>query len=344
MKIDYIEESSEDLDIYVSNSKKYFPYQYSNNPNTNIQQISMNQQEQSERIPMTEKLDVEILERKLNEIELLIQEKSLIVQQIEQLKLQLSLVDKRITTLESEVLQGANLSHEEIFKPPLKQETSNRGPLHEYTHSGVEENKTRNKTATISKPINKSIAPSVQAEIPIRTTSRSPARSNSLNRISSLQTERNQSPTRVGSIDRNPTGRSTTPNGRGNITPTRSNSFTSRTPVISKMPTKTPNSSSRNIFDRLTDPSLYTGTHKERFDAFGRGRGLAGRREFFKNGIPFDEVFPKSSPNMPTPKKMDVIDDPAAKVMFQSILKVDPNSFRSSQEFSRSSSREDLFQ
>lgn len=32
-----------------------------------------------------------------------------------------------------------------------------------------------------------------------------------------------------------------------------------------------------SIFDRLTDSSQYTGTHIHRFDATGRGRGLAGR-------------------------------------------------------------------
>lgn len=32
-----------------------------------------------------------------------------------------------------------------------------------------------------------------------------------------------------------------------------------------------------SIFDKLTDPKLYTGAHKERFDSDGRGRGLAGR-------------------------------------------------------------------
>ncbi|EDV95763.1 tubulin polymerization-promoting protein homolog isoform X2 [Drosophila grimshawi] len=30
--------------------------------------------------------------------------------------------------------------------------------------------------------------------------------------------------------------------------------------------------------DRLTDPSKYTGSHKERFDADGKGKGIAGRR------------------------------------------------------------------
>jgi len=31
------------------------------------------------------------------------------------------------------------------------------------------------------------------------------------------------------------------------------------------------------VLDRLTDTSLYTGSHRERFDADGKGRGLAGR-------------------------------------------------------------------
>jgi len=31
--------------------------------------------------------------------------------------------------------------------------------------------------------------------------------------------------------------------------------------------------------DRLTDTSKYTGSHKERFDDEGRGKGIAGRKE-----------------------------------------------------------------
>ena len=31
--------------------------------------------------------------------------------------------------------------------------------------------------------------------------------------------------------------------------------------------------------DRLTDTSKYTGSHKERFDESGRGKGIAGRQE-----------------------------------------------------------------
>ncbi len=33
----------------------------------------------------------------------------------------------------------------------------------------------------------------------------------------------------------------------------------------------------QNIFDKLTNPDLYTGSHKERFDKDGKGKGLAGR-------------------------------------------------------------------
>lgn len=38
----------------------------------------------------------------------------------------------------------------------------------------------------------------------------------------------------------------------------------------------------RTIFDKLTDPSLYTGSHKHRFDREGRGRGLEGRESVSK--------------------------------------------------------------
>ena len=31
------------------------------------------------------------------------------------------------------------------------------------------------------------------------------------------------------------------------------------------------------IYSKLTDTSLYTGAHKERFDESGHGRGIAGR-------------------------------------------------------------------
>lgn len=34
---------------------------------------------------------------------------------------------------------------------------------------------------------------------------------------------------------------------------------------------------------RLTDPSKYTGSHKERFDESGKGKGIAGRRTVVDN-------------------------------------------------------------
>ena len=44
-----------------------------------------------------------------------------------------------------------------------------------------------------------------------------------------------------------------------------------------------------NIFDRLTDTSKYTGAHKERFNADGTGKGIAGR---------VDATGPKNLANM----------------------------------------------
>lgn len=35
--------------------------------------------------------------------------------------------------------------------------------------------------------------------------------------------------------------------------------------------------------DRLTDTTKYTGTHKERFDASGKGKGKAGRETITSN-------------------------------------------------------------
>lgn len=32
-----------------------------------------------------------------------------------------------------------------------------------------------------------------------------------------------------------------------------------------------------SIFDKLTDPNLYTGAHKNRFDENGKGKGIDGR-------------------------------------------------------------------
>lgn len=41
--------------------------------------------------------------------------------------------------------------------------------------------------------------------------------------------------------------------------------------------TGTTTAKTSGIYSKLTDPSLYTGSHKERFDETGKGKGLAGR-------------------------------------------------------------------
>ncbi|EPR63093.1 doublecortin [Toxoplasma gondii TgCatPRC2] len=37
----------------------------------------------------------------------------------------------------------------------------------------------------------------------------------------------------------------------------------------------------KNVFERLTDTAYYTGSHRERFDEFGNGRGIAGREYLY---------------------------------------------------------------
>jgi len=46
---------------------------------------------------------------------------------------------------------------------------------------------------------------------------------------------------------------------------------------VSVSPTKAATTKKPSIFDKLTDPKQYTGAHKQRFDADGKGRGIAGR-------------------------------------------------------------------
>jgi len=57
-----------------------------------------------------------------------------------------------------------------------------------------------------------------------------------------------------------------------------------------------------NVVDRLTDTSKYTGSHKERFDESGKGKGKAGREETanssgyvaaYKNKGTYDQVHGK---------------------------------------------------
>jgi hypothetical protein len=44
------------------------------------------------------------------------------------------------------------------------------------------------------------------------------------------------------------------------------------------------------VVERLTDTSKYTGSHKERFDSAGKGRGIEGRREV-KDGSGYTAAF-----------------------------------------------------
>eukprot|EP01028_Stygiella_incarcerata_P012601 TRINITY_DN7915_c2_g2_i2.p1 TRINITY_DN7915_c2_g2~~TRINITY_DN7915_c2_g2_i2.p1 ORF type:complete len:188 (-),score=49.37 TRINITY_DN7915_c2_g2_i2:115-678(-) len=50
--------------------------------------------------------------------------------------------------------------------------------------------------------------------------------------------------------------------------------------------TMPPKKAGESIFDRLTDPSSFHGTHKHRFDKDGKGRGIEGRDRIAKGGGP----------------------------------------------------------
>jgi len=60
---------------------------------------------------------------------------------------------------------------------------------------------------------------------------------------------------------------------------------------------------SSSVFDRLTDTSKYSGTHKARFDAQGRGLGLAGRDSVSKGAghLPPPSMSNVKHSNMTTP-------------------------------------------
>ena len=65
----------------------------------------------------------------------------------------------------------------------------------------------------------------------------------------------------------------------------------SQTSSAKSSPKKSPTTAAAgksDIFSRLTDTTLYTGTHQHRFDASGQGRGLEGRESVAKGagGIP----------------------------------------------------------
>jgi len=52
-----------------------------------------------------------------------------------------------------------------------------------------------------------------------------------------------------------------------------------------RSPKASPAAGGNTIFDKLTDASQYTGSHKHRFDSDGKGRGLAGRDSLSKGGV-----------------------------------------------------------
>jgi len=58
----------------------------------------------------------------------------------------------------------------------------------------------------------------------------------------------------------------------GSASPPRSDSNPSS-------PSSEKDSKKKSIFDKLTDHTLYTGTHKNRFDSQGKGRGAVGRQD-----------------------------------------------------------------
>lgn len=66
----------------------------------------------------------------------------------------------------------------------------------------------------------------------------------------------------------------TTPIKSGSAIP---NEFPAGVKVISHTKKDSMGSTAGGIFDKLTDSSQYTGTHKHRFDSDGKGRGRAGR-------------------------------------------------------------------
>jgi len=56
------------------------------------------------------------------------------------------------------------------------------------------------------------------------------------------------------------------------------------------------------VVSRLTDTSKYTGSHKERFDASGRGRGIEGRRDVQDSSGYVAAFKAKRDSQSPTPK------------------------------------------
>eukprot|EP01112_Ceratiomyxa_fruticulosa_P008455 TRINITY_DN2192_c0_g1_i1.p1 TRINITY_DN2192_c0_g1~~TRINITY_DN2192_c0_g1_i1.p1 ORF type:complete len:224 (+),score=65.32 TRINITY_DN2192_c0_g1_i1:382-1053(+) len=59
--------------------------------------------------------------------------------------------------------------------------------------------------------------------------------------------------------------------------PTKAGASSSPKPKPDEAEKKVASKPKGDIFDRLTNPALYTGSHKNRFDADGKGKGIDGR-------------------------------------------------------------------
>eukprot|EP01117_Protostelium_nocturnum_P018686 TRINITY_DN7865_c0_g1_i1.p1 TRINITY_DN7865_c0_g1~~TRINITY_DN7865_c0_g1_i1.p1 ORF type:complete len:235 (+),score=76.51 TRINITY_DN7865_c0_g1_i1:87-791(+) len=79
-----------------------------------------------------------------------------------------------------------------------------------------------------------------------------------------------------------PAKKSATPTKKS-AAPAKSPAAAGTTKTLAKSPSNSSTTSTGakkpSIFDKLTDPSQYTGSHKNRFDSEGKGRGLAGRTD-----------------------------------------------------------------
>ncbi|GIL45782.1 hypothetical protein Vafri_2928 [Volvox africanus] len=65
--------------------------------------------------------------------------------------------------------------------------------------------------------------------------------------------------------------------GRGALRVSQTGALKSSTPKPQPPARASDAGDGRSIFDRLNDPSSYTGMHRERFSSDGRGRGAVGR-------------------------------------------------------------------
>ena len=92
-----------------------------------------------------------------------------------------------------------------------------------------------------------------------------------------------------------------------------SSGSSSSTSSAKASPKKSPSSGKPSIFDKLTDTSLYTGTHQHRFDASGQGRGLEGRESVAKGagGIPLKRAIDGAQVDLSTILRPDPFYSPS---------------------------------